>query len=254
MKKILTYFLIVICGQITIAQVGIGTNSPTAMFHVKSDQDYIFTLNDGKTSEDSYVLTAGTVNGYIEKQSTNIFKNIKFATLNTYGDENRTVIPTTEPYEQKYVGNWYGIRAAQITLPYGKWAVYITSLITLNNMANVNAFKNTALTADIMIVDATNTAYDSPSVQVEGDTKDSVNGNGFVSGTIVFPNQKDIIKGIIIINNNDSGRRNVTYRFAARVTVNTEDEYAFDILRGKTVAGILNATNSQTQVYAVPLN
>ena len=259
MKKKLTYILVAICGQIAMGQgrIGIGTQNPTADLHIKSNKEYIFSLRDGVHQEDSYVLAASGIRGVIKKKSTNIFKTLKFARLNESAEIKNLIIDPADTYIPKYVGKWNGVRDATLELPYGKWAVYITSIITLDNMSRVPEFRNTAITTDVMIVDYDDWAakiYDKPSAYVEGDTKDSLNGNGFVSGALVFPNQKETIKGIIIINNTDTTRSVRTFRFSTRMTVNTENEYTFNILKEKTVVGILSTSNPQTQVYAVPLN
>jgi hypothetical protein len=254
MKKNIITILMAICGQMAIAQVGINTQQPTASLHIKSDKEYIFTLLDNDHREDMYVLTADGNLGDIVKRSTNIFKNLKFATLGTL-NRGDALIPASVDYQPKYVGDWYQIIGASIELPYGKWAVNITSLMTMDPV-NLNIVKNTAITAEIMMMDYIIADPNNlvPSKDTEGNTKDSKNGNGYVSGTLVFPSQKEIVKGIIIINNDDPQRKARTYRFAARVTVQTESPEAFNLVRPKVLRGILNNNYSQTQVYAIPLN
>jgi len=257
MKKTVLYAILLCCAQLSLAQVGIRTANPTATLHVVADSTYshIFTLNDGVTSQDSYVLVASDENGSIKKESTNIFKNLKFANLATTAT-NRQLVPNTNPptaFTESYVGDWYMITGVTIDLPYGKWAVHISSLFTLNEV-NLESIMNTAVSADITMVDYAIPNPIVPSVDIEGDAKDSTNGQGMASGTIVFPGRKEIVKGIIIINNNHPRKSNRSYRFAARNRLNTQDRASFELLRSKPVEGLLHSNNTQTQVYAIPLN
>jgi len=251
MKKITTIFLVAICGQFAIAQIGIGTVTPTADLHIVSNKEYIFTLKDNNASSDSFVLTSkDNTEGFVKKESTSIFKNLKFGSLNTGAELENKIIPATEPYSQNYTSGWKIVRdGANIRLPQGRWAVYFTTLITLDRFINTEVIRNTAITVDIKMTDR---AYaDSP--DVEGDTLGSPNGNGFVSGSIIFPSQKDIVKGVIIINNTKPGE-GVVYRFMSRITVTTDSADAFNSLKDRTVTSILNGNFSQNQIYAVPLN
>ncbi|UYW00554.1 hypothetical protein K5I29_08350 [Flavobacterium agricola] len=259
MKKLLLLYLLLFDLGILNAQVGIGTAEPTAGLHVLAQEKhpYILSIKDGQNAEDSYVLIHEN-DGFIKKESTNIFKNLKFAKLSAKPAITYPIIPNTELYKTKYVGDWLGLPDdVTLALPYGKWAVYITSLISLNNTTDVLSYRSSAITTEIMLIDLdnyNNNIFDKPSKDTEGNSQNSLNGNGFVAGNIVFPSSKDIVKGIIIINNNDSNRRIRNYRFAARISVDTKHSNTFNSLKNNSLNAILHKDFRQNQVYAIPLN
>jgi len=254
MKKIWLYFAVLTVGCIN-AQIGIGTINPEADLHLHSNKEYLFTLLDGKSNSDNYVLTAFDETGRIEKIENTVFNTIKFTNLKTTNSHSFSMIPENETFTRYYKGEWLSLdNDLYLSLSEGRWAVFITSLLTVENpeLLLTDDFLNTTVTVEIHVIDKDN--LDSPDItspDVEGNALNDLQGKGSAVGALVFPTIKDLIRGTIIVHNTNAGIKN--YYFAVRFIVNTDSEKNFEVLKNLKVNSILD-DSLENQIYAIPLN
>lgn len=256
MRKILLSITCFVVGYLN-AQVGIGTATPSADLHVLSNKEYIFTLIDSKVVSDNYVLTANDSEGKIKKEANSVFNTIKFLDLTKVAPKSLQIIPKDQTFTNFFVGDWISLgEDTSISLSHGRWAVAITSLISLDEFSDFvpDDYLITTLTIELQIIDSSNKPS-IISVDVEGDKREIYNGRGSAVGALVFPTLKDILRGTIIINNPQEYIKD--YYFAVRFILETNNHAdsvtIFNSLKDLNMKSILDNSN-ENQVYAIPLN
>lgn len=215
------------------AQVGIGTNSPTATLHVKTDNNYIMRLEDKvNTNNNNWTITSKDTNGTFEKTETGDFRRTVVFKLPTTG----AIISTLNPIWQAT-----GIK---ITIPSGKWMV--TGSIALIPNSDLAANGNVAYQCRMTLSDDISNI--APSIDLIGAYPNP--GSGLMYGRLAAPLPKDLVVGNIMINNTSLTAKD--YYIIAnieRIGIPATGDLANLVFKD-----FASDTIPENQLYAIPIN
>lgn len=227
MKTLYFFSSIVFCGILNAqtGNVGIGTTSPTATLHLKSENQYILRQENAvNTSNSNYTIQSSDNLGTFTKVPTDVFRSVEIVNLPSSG----SVVSQVNPGWQPTVIN--------ITLPPGKWQ--ITGALVLRPSTSLATNSNTVLNCKLSVAD-TNTATIPSSDIVTG----TVFGQGYFYGSYYAPSEYNMMKGNIYVNNSSATSK--TYYFIANIGRINNTTINF--------TNFGSSTELENQIFALPI-
>lgn len=231
MKKIIFILLAPIFSFAQTGNIGIGTTTPSATLHVKTDNEYILRVEDGtNTDNNNFIITSSDNNGTFLKQQADIFRSPIVAIL----PSTNSTINSSSSYQTTSVS---------INLPFGRWAVTGTLINKCTIHTNTNALP-TAYKFESTFAD--DSASIIPTVDIEGNTKGSTGGSSVFKGILSTPEKYSTQNGIIVINNTSTSSFTKTYYLIVKTTQNGTASSC-------NLSNYGSSSEPQNMIYAIPL-
>ncbi len=211
--------------QAQTGNVGIGTTTPTATLHVKTNNPYIIRQEDNvDTSTGNYTIQSADNFGTFQKVPTDVFRSIQLVTLPSTG----STITQLDP-------NWQ-TTVLSITLPTGRWQ--ITGAVVMRPSTDLSANSIIVVNCKLSVADTSSSTMPSNDI-ING----AQFGKGYFLGSYYAPSDYEIMKGNIYVNNSSGAPK--TYYFIANISrVNTGSV---------TLSNLGSSSEPENQIFAIPI-